>query len=435
MFKNFIIFSLALIVFSCNVEDTSSPDPDDVFIKYFGVSGQQHAVSVVFNESKNQFFILASQDLEDGEAMNFYYIVADAGGNLLYSDIVDFKDSNNESLIDEPVNLKILDDNRYLVVGTSTNSEEESHIVWGTITHDLETQQYHEVENPTAPFDLMASDIIPTNSGTNVLLLGTTSRQYSGDLADPSTAGKQYFLSKRNATNSDVVWNKSLGVVGDDIGLAVFELQDGAFALFGSTESDSEGTRVNVVLTNSFGTVDGSGEAFGVQIEEAHDDVPSSVIEVGGNFKVVGTTTFADGRQNAFVMGVSKYGNLDTTPTEPQPLQSDFGSISSRGLALARTLDGGYLVMGSYPSFQIISTETGQSESRLEEMMVMRIDADDTKVEGLDQYYGLESGNDQANSAIMLPGGKVAVVGTFDFGSGTTLVGLLKLNSRGELKF
>jgi hypothetical protein len=53
---------------------------------------------------------------------------------------------------------------------------------------------------------------------------------------------------------------------------------------------------------------------------------------------------------------------------------------------------------------------------------------------GKDQYYGIEAGNDRANKAIALPDGTIAVLGTFDFGSGTTLIGLMKVNIDGELR-
>lgn len=433
MFKNFLIPGvLSLIIFSCNVEDASSPKPEDVFVKYFGVSGQHKAVDVVFNEAKNEFFILGSQNLGDETSINFYYIVADIGGNLLYSDTVNFKDTTNVSLIDVPERIKQIDDDTYLVIGTSTDANEQSFIVWGTVNHDLRNQKYETVQNNNAPHDLTASDIILTDAGTNVTILGTTSKQYPGDLASPSSADKQYFLSKRNRVSNEVVWSKTLGVEGNDIGVALFELQNGKLAVFGSTESDTDGTRVNAVFTNSFGTADGAGEAYGVDIDGVHDDVPVSVIDAGIEFKVVGTSTLSNGNQRAFMMGISQYGNLDTAPNN---LQSDFGeAFNTTASTVTRTYDGGYLILGSYPLFQIISSETGESESRLEEVMLMKTDADGVKIDGLDQHYGLESGNDRANRAVTLPDGRVAVVGTFDFGSGTTLIGLLKLNSRGELR-
>ncbi len=206
-------------------------------------------------------------------------------------------------------------------------------------------------------------------------------------------------------------------------------------AIFGTTESDPDGLRVNAVFTNSLGTADGSGESFGIEQNGLHDDVPNAVIEVGGDFMIVGTSSLASGDKRAFLMGVSRYGQLDIAPSAPQALVSGFDpNLSTEGKTVARTFDGGYLVMGSYPSFVIESSEIGESESRLEEMMLMKTDAEGFKVDGMDQYYGLESGNDRANRAITLPDGKVAVIGTFDFGSGTTLIGLLKLNSRGELR-
>ncbi len=195
MNKNLIILSLiAVLGVSCSVDDNSSPKPEDVFIKYYGVSGLQKAVDVIFNESKNEYFILATQDLGEEEGKNFYYITTDAGGNLLSQDTVNFKDTLGVSLIDEAVRLKRIDDDNYLIVGTSTNADEQSHIVWGKVSHDLVQQEYFKVENSTEPYDLTGSDIILVENGTKVIILGTTSLLYPGDLADPSTADETIFL-------------------------------------------------------------------------------------------------------------------------------------------------------------------------------------------------------------------------------------------------
>jgi hypothetical protein len=446
MIKNLAtVILMSLVVLSCSVEDTSSPMPEDVFVKYFGVSGQQKAVDVIYNEVLQQYFILASQDLGDASGKNFYYIVADKSGDLIMSQILDSikiegSTSPTASYIDEPKRLKRLNDAEYLILGTSTDLNENSHIVWGIVPHDLSNNGlYYSVSNSAAPFDLKAADIILTDNDTNILILGTTSLIYPGDLVDPATAGQQFFISKRDFTNIGI-WNtpKTLGVNGDDIALAAFELDDNKFAFFGSTESDTDGTRVYAAFTNSLGTSDGSGGSFGINSSVKHSDLPNDVISVGSNFKIVGTSSFSNATKKAFIMGVSKYGVFETNLSNPSPLESDFKfgttSISTNALTLAPTLDGGYLILGSYPLFQITKSEIGESESRQEEIMLMKTDANGVKFTGLDQYYGLESGNDRANKAITLPDGKVAVVGTFDFGSGTTLIGLMKLNANGELR-
>lgn len=430
---------LISVIISCSPEDSDSPRPEDVFIKYFGVSGSQEAIDVVFNESLQQYFILGSQTLDDNNT-NFYYAIATAEGNFVREATIDLTESSDTIKNDVPAALKVKGDvanGEYYVIGTSTNSDDESEIVWTTVNHNLDSTEYFFITNEEE--DLIAADIVEISNEDAILIFGTTETVYPGDQVSISGAGKQFYISKVTLQN-EVIWEKSSGGTGDDIALDAFELANGGFALFGSTERTEglyTGTNVLVKFTNSLGTEDGTDAAYGFDSNPDYDDIPSSVIRVGaglqGSFKITGTSSANGDNSGAFVMGISSLGYRDTLVMKAKILESDYVSESDARLetkanTIVRVQNGDYMVMGSFPNFQT------DNESRLEEMMILRTDASGNKIDGLDQWYGLESGNDRANKAVSLPDGKVAVVGTFDFGSGISLIGLLKLNINGELR-
>lgn len=438
MRNDFTIFiAFVLFTLGCKPTDSDSPLPEDIFVKYYGLSGQQEAIDVIYNTDEEQYMILASQTISDGNT-DFYFITADQGGNFINSETADFVDDLGESWVDVPARIKQISATEYLIVGTSTSATDESKIVWKIINHDLSNaaDDYFEITDQNGT--LMAADIIQVAGEDNVVILGTTS---SPEAEDPATnPEKQIFLTKRDRSNNRV-WRKSMGGNGDDDALALFETGTGNLAIFGSTSRvgvsstgvQFSGVNVLAIFTNSLGTPDGAGVAYGFADYQNNDDVPSSVIKINNDFRITGTSSLGNS-ENAFIMGISSLGTLDDIAIVPSVLDTnDYNDIDTRGNTLVKAFNGDYLIMGSYPSFDA-SASTDITNNRLEEMMILRTDANGLKLSDHDQWYGLESGNDRANKAINLPDGKIAVVGTFDFGSGTTLIGLLKLNINGELR-
>lgn len=422
-----------VLLFGCSPDDSDSPNPEDVFTKYFGVSASQTGVDLIYNENLNQYFILGSQTPSGGDT-DFYFVIANEAGNFIDEDTTGFKFPSGINGNDIPTSIKQMDDgsNRYLVIGTSSN-DDQSKIVWGIVSHDLSSQNFFEITNPNQ--DLIGADIVKIPGEDNVLIFGTTSTVYPGDQVT-GAAGTQLFISKRSITTNDPIWTRSSGSAGDDIALSAFSLDNGGFALFGSTERDEDshtGTNVLVKFTSDRGVEDGVDAAYGFDSAPSNDNVPKDVIKVGFNYLITGTSSQNGSNPNAFVFGVTSFGNeIDPSIMNSSILTNTLASgaqnINSQGHTIVRTFDGDFMIMGSFPNFEV------DGNSRLEEMMIMRIAANGTKVDGKDQFFGLEAGNDQANKAIALPDGKIAVIGTFDFGSGIRLIGLMKLNINGELR-
>lgn len=443
-----IPFMAILLIFGCSPDAADSPMPEDIFVKFVGESGILTAVDVVYNEdaSINEFFILGTEQSTTNNT-DLYFAVADAGGNQINFREIDLSSVDSEGNIDTIRNdilvkvkrLNPVDNDyatNYLVLGTSTNitGNENSKIIWKKVNHDLSDvdSDYFEITN--SGHDLVAADIIPVAGENSVIIFGTTFYPEPGDnFSTTAQSGSQFFITKRSLDDNSEIWRKTLGTSEDEIALSIFELDNGNLALFGSTEKSEgnyTGTNVMAIFTNSLGTPDGTGLAFGFDSAPALDDVPSSVIKVGSEFKVTGTSSNNGNDPNAFMLCITGQGTKATNPIQSSIFSlNDFG-LNTKATTITRAYNGDYLIMGSYPQFQL--TEDGSS--RLEEMMILRTDANGVQITGKDQFYGIEAGNDRANKAIALPDGTIAVVGTFDFGSGTSLIGLMKLNIDGELR-
>jgi hypothetical protein len=449
-----------LFLIGCSPDASDSPSPEDVFVKFIGEPGIFLGVDMIYNETLEEYFILGT-DESSASNTNYFYAVTDKGGNQLYFRNVDFSSPSpaDTTRNDTPIRVKRLStgnpdyNDKYLVVGTSTNtqSNDYSKIIWKVVNHGLDNADilnddgsvYFEINNGgiddfgnVIGHDLVAADIIQVEGEDNVIILGTTSVPEDGDnFTTSAESKKQFFITKRSLSDNTEIWTKTLGAGEDDIALSIYELSDGDLALFGSTEKSEgiyTGTNVLAIYTNSLGTSDAGSITVGFDSDPSLDDVPAAVIKIGSEFKVVGSSSSNGNNPDAFLLNITSQGTLASAPTESLIFEStanDF-ELNTQATTIVRAFNGDYLLMGSYPLFQ--NSETGQS--RLEEIMILRTNANGTKIMGKDQYYGIEAGNDRANKAIALPDGTIAVLGTFDFGSGTTLIGLMKVNIDGELR-
>ena len=111
--SRFLIIVLAGAIYACSPSNSDSPNPDEVFVKYFGTSGLHQAIDIVYNSSRSEYFILGTQDLGTGQFQDFFYVIADEGGNLIDQRAIAFQDSTDDDLIDIPESVKQINDDEY----------------------------------------------------------------------------------------------------------------------------------------------------------------------------------------------------------------------------------------------------------------------------------------------------------------------------------
>lgn len=423
-----IYYIVFLMLLSCAPSDEDSLLPSDVFVKYYGEGGI-HTVKDIVSTPDGGYIILATQDV--GSSLDFYFVLADAEGGLIWSGE---KNINGD---DDPARIKSIGDGEFLVIGTSTenvNGADSSRLVWGrfgivndslNLTDDFHVFPYNG--------NLEGADIVVADaSGTpGYILLGTS------DKSENNGGGTDIFIHKVDEDNESV-WTEPVikGFTDDDKALAVFEKENGNLIIIGSTQVASAGfmgTNVLVYETNEFGSADIGAHYYGISGEgetpaKDGDEIPHAAIQTSSGFVIVGSTTVG-GSRNSFLLNLNKSG---VRTFETVLVSNDYGSQESEALGVTRLLTGDYMVVGWYPTFTLGTGE--DAINKQSEMMMMRTDQFGERRPGYDQHYGTSVGNDKGNAVITAPDGDVVLAATVEYGSTLTMIGLMKLNSSGELK-
>ena len=111
-------------------------------------------------------------------------------------------------------------------------------------------------------------------------------------------------------------------------------------------------------------------------------------------------------------------------------VNTPFRGAGARGIGITRALNQDFILVG-----QILNmVDTVQNVSKNHEMMFLRSDQLGTNKSQYASHYGLIAGNDEAAAAITMEDGSIIVAGTADFGSGVSMITLIKMNDEGLIK-
>lgn len=416
-----IYFIGLVLLWSCTLEDKDSPQPEDVFVKYYGSQMNEAIDLSTYQYSENGFdkigFIVLARH-EDNSGFSKYYIIrTDDQGNETRS-IIFASDTAATASRDIPKSLKTIGNGKYIVTGYRGSGGFYDG-VWFEIDTALNKPEIHVVPG------IQTVDIEKTTESDEsfkVILIGNNNE------------GKVQ-TSKRDRANG-VVWSKvsKLSVTA----LSINENSNGNLLMVGTTNVDTgEGENVYILEMSPLGVPNSSGSHGALSHEYAvlaADDIPTSVIRSPTGYAVTGYTK-ANGDGNStpgdasFTLTVSTSGKIEKTHIFQFPIAE--GELRQcRGLGLTRHINGGYVVVGSLPNY----SEGGINKQ--EEMMVMRINASNGYEDRLLPYshsYGRVTGNDYASAILTMPDGDLVVAATIDFGSNVTLISLMKLDSNGAL--
>ncbi|WP_421894406.1 hypothetical protein [Marinoscillum sp.] len=434
--KQFFLYTLLLsTIWSCTPTDENSPAPTEVFVKYYGL-GTNEAVDLA-KTSTGEFIILGS-NIQDGSE-DFYLVKVDAEGNELDSRIYDLKGQST----DIPLKMKSLGLNsgtgldEFLLVGYIQERDASGldlfEGAWCKIDADLniistgsDSSSFNLLEN------VITTDIIQTTETDGVekfVVLGHSRQTFAGDPV--SDGGYQIYLTKVD-DQGEVYWSKSHGYLGDEESLALFENPDRSLVVIGSTEAGADGRNVYVIETNSLGTSDKNAPRIVINNSQSGaDEIPKAAIKSSLGYSIVGSTIGDDGQMAGFHVAITQTGDMVSNTNNV--LSSDY-SLPCQALAVTKSVYNDLMVLGSIPNFREVTGEGTAGANKLEQILLMRVSPLSGHIAGFDQNYGTTVGNDRAKAAITLPDGDILVAATIDFGSGTSMLGLLRLNRNGELK-
>ncbi|MFT5570992.1 MAG: hypothetical protein ACI9RP_003051, partial [Cyclobacteriaceae bacterium] len=310
-----------IVLFSCAIEDELRPTPDQVYVKYFGGSGEQNMHDMVLTALGNVVMLGDQTSAELGSDANIYLVEADSNGNAIRSNVIKMSEllygATNDSAQTEEYPESIIEvDNGYVIAGSYADilasQIQQRKIFWINLDRNLEVVKWDTVSAGSA--ELIGNDVIQTSDG-NILIAGSTTRRAVNDLTP--NAGFQYFLIKRDFNADTTIFRKTYGYAGsDDEVVALFELPNNDIAILGNTdrlgsEGGGTGRNIGIMILNPLATSQKSAKEYGVLINGANngDDIMKDAIRTSSGFVISGTST-SGATVQAFVMGLGSNGSL-----------------------------------------------------------------------------------------------------------------------------
>ncbi len=215
-----------------------------------------------------------------------------------------------------------------------------------------------------------AQSIVSTNDGGYIILGYTQSN--NGDITDKQDTSFDYWVLKFNAQN-EFQWNKTFGGSGDDRGQTIIQTRDDGYAILGTSSSndgdvsgnsgaqdywliklDSSGT---LLWQKSFGF---SGADMGISLIETNDQgfLLTGVLDVTASGGLGNTSTTNDSKQEAlntqalsaqhaggdyWAIKTDSGGNLEWS-------QYYGGNFTDTPEGVVQTEDGGFIIAGGSDS-------------------------------------------------------------------------------------
>lgn len=199
-----------------------------------------------------------------------------------------------------------------------------------------------------------AISITQTPDG-NIAVFGYTN-SVDGDITDKSLQENDYWLTKMDV-DGNILWSKTYGGSGDDVGQKVITTSDGGFAIVGySMSSDGDGSNNEGFHDNWLLRLDSNGnimweKSFGFS---GHDHAYSVIQTNDGGFFMTGflDVTASGGEGNTKITSIKRHGigefwchKLD--PNGEVEWRRYFGGTNNdRSFDAVQSNDGGFVITG-----------------------------------------------------------------------------------------
>ncbi|MGB3463706.1 MAG: hypothetical protein WBA74_00475, partial [Cyclobacteriaceae bacterium] len=228
------IIILSILLTSCLVNDADSPEPEDIFVKYYGGEGTESIVELGYLSASDEYLIFGNSSSNDtfGEGLNDFFLVkTSADGSVAdvrFPDFSEGRDSANETAS----SMKVAIDQIQLV-GTTEVRLNDLGVFGNKMTfYLLYDFAFNEISRGVISMpgqDVEGNDIVATSDG-NYVILSTV-----GD----ALSGQRNIMYTKITPGGDIVWQRSNNLPGDDVGVSIIELTNGNLAICARTERTS----------------------------------------------------------------------------------------------------------------------------------------------------------------------------------------------------
>lgn len=238
--------------------------------------------------------------------------------------------------------------------GDISNKSNESFDYWLLKFDQNDTLEWQKTYGGTD--DDRGNDVLQTSDGGYVII--GFSKSIDGNVTENNGA-HDYWISKLNASGT-ILWQKSFGFLGADIGNSIIQTNDGGFLLTGVLDvSASNGEGNSKSSKSKFSSRHAGGDYWVIKIDSSGEkqwsrffggtftDTPYDAIQTNDNgYLIVGSSDSNDvdiknskGSYDFWVIKISETGNLVWE-------KSFGGSQTDEARAIAKSNDGNYIIVG-----------------------------------------------------------------------------------------
>ncbi len=419
------IFLLLLLIGAC--QEPELPDPGDTFLKYYGEKGSQEGAGMIYLEATGETILFGEQTKAQGSHSDVFMMKVDQNGNEVLSVSRDFTNpayvSSVADLHSDEIGSISLEGSLLLYVGTSTNPDRQL-LAWAVLDLDFNVVQEGWIEEPDG---YVKGKAIVWDDGELVIIGESNVIQEGDPIVTNGGQEQQIYLARVNPSDPDsILVRRTRGFAGTDEILYADKFEEDNFIIIGSTEQNAatQGSNVLIMALNDILIPRVSEQApIVVGSETGFNDRPFDVYKRRNGYVITGTSSLGSTEFPFFVnVSYSVSGSITVDAADTLQVQAHEQG-QGRGLGVTLGPNGNYFIVGS--------VETG---SKAREILIQQTDQAGEGLPGLERSYGLTSGDDAGNDIVVAQDGSLLVLSTVDFGGSDTLLGLMKLNTDGELK-
>ncbi len=424
LFKIWVLVILITPLLQGCFLENDGPQPDEVFVKFYGGDGADELVDIGYLASEDSYILLGNTNSFSNRGLSDIHLLkTNNEGNFSDELILDL--GNNDSTSDVSSSLKIFSD-RIAVIGStesldSTGVFQNKRLFYAILDYDLnivlsDTISYQDE-------DLTGNDIIMTSDG-NLVMLATT-----GETTDLQ---RDLYYTKRSIADGSSIWQRVNSVPGVDVGISVIELQNGDIAICSQTDRTSVrgygGVNALYLVVNNLGLLKNAlayGRSNGASTNI--DDVPTKMINDASGALIIGNSNI-NGEQEPFVIQMTNQGAIDTLRNlDPIPDQSDIEVKDVK-----RALNGDLIFVGNFKQY-VLSAEEVKNEETPKGQQILFLRTDQFGTTNLTSCHHGDGFTDRGEAVIQLPDGQILIGGTISFGANLTKMVLMKVNGSGKL--
>ena len=293
--------------------------------------------------------------------------------------------------------------------------------------------------------DDRGNDIIQTLDGGYAIIGFTTSND--GDVSENNGA-HDFWVSKLDAYGN-IIWNKSFGFLGADIGTSIIQSSDGGYLLTGVLDvSASNGEGNSKITKSSSSTLHAGGDYWAIKINATGEkqwsryyggtftDAPHDAIQTEDNgYVLVGSSDSADvdtkDNNRTYDFWVVKISETGILLWE----KSFGGTQTDEARAISRSNDGNYIIVGDTRSNDNdVSFNNGAADLWVIKISPMG-DLIWEKTYGGNSFDVARSISKTQNGDFIISGSSRSVNGDLTINNGQNDAWIIRINGDGELKW